>query len=270
MDKTLFLFVPATRLDWVSKAKQSKANAIIIDLEDAVADDQKNHARTALMALDAKGECGYWLRINAVHSMHHLDDITCMLKLNHLLGVVLPKCQNKHQVESVYHHIHKPVIAMIETAVGMANIANIAHADGLWAMSFGRLDLMYELGVQPDSPASQLIFDKIRTDLLIHSVANGLHPPIETIFNDFEDETGLAACVRHWCDFGFAGQMMIHPKQIAVADGVLTAQAEQMAFAHAICQKYQKTGETVFAIDGKMVDLPLINWAKNLIKVAKN
>lgn len=53
MDKTLFLFVPATRLDWVSKAKQSKANAIIIDLEDAVADDQKNHARTALMALDA-------------------------------------------------------------------------------------------------------------------------------------------------------------------------------------------------------------------------
>lgn len=91
MDKTLFLFVPATRLDWVSKAKQSKANAIIIDLEDAVADDQKNHARTALMALDAKGECGYWLRINAVHSMHHLDDIACILKLDHLLGVVLPK-----------------------------------------------------------------------------------------------------------------------------------------------------------------------------------
>lgn len=54
MNKTLFLFVPATRLDWVSKAKQSKVNAIIIDLEDAVADDQKNHARTALMALDAK------------------------------------------------------------------------------------------------------------------------------------------------------------------------------------------------------------------------
>ena len=94
--------------------------------------------------------------------------------------------------------------------------------------------------------------------------------PLRPFFNDFEDETGLAACVRHWCDFGFAGQMMIHPKQIAVADGVLTAQAEQMAFCPCHLPKNtKKTGETVFAIDGKMVDLPLINWAKNLIKVAK-
>ncbi|OAU96572.1 HpcH/HpaI aldolase/citrate lyase family protein [Moraxella catarrhalis] len=270
MQKTLFLFVPATRLDRVPKARDSGADKIIIDLEDAVADDQKQDVRTALRAFDATAQHSYWLRINASHTAEYHLDIACIKQLNNLAGVLLPKCQNALQVESLHHQINTPVIAMIETAVGIANIANIATSKGLWAMSFGRLDLMHELGVRLGSQASELIFDKIRADLLIHSVANSLNPPIETIFAEFDNEAGLRACVRHWSDFGFGGQLLIHPKQITTVRQVLKMGEDELAFAQAIYQKHQETGDTVFAIDGKMVDLPLIHWANHLLKTAKN
>ncbi|MFC0820399.1 HpcH/HpaI aldolase/citrate lyase family protein [Moraxella marmotae] len=267
MDKTLFLFVPAVHLQRVAKAVQSGADAIIIDLEDAVADEQKHSVRQALMDFDKQSPCDYWLRINAAHSDDYQLDLAMLPHLVHLTGVLLPKCQNAAQVEHLHRAINKPVIVMIESALGIANIASIAQAQGVWAMSFGRLDLLKSLGVRLGSAAAGVLFDKVRSELLIHSLANGLKPPIETVFVDFYDETGLAACVRHWRDFGFGGQLLIHPKQVAIAKRALLDMVDEQDFARAIYQKYQSTGETVFAVDGKMVDLPLILWAKSVLGV---
>ena len=263
--KTLYLFVPATRLDRVAKAAATGANVVIIDLEDTVTDAQKTDVRADLIVFDQSSEHRYWLRVNASYSPDHAYDLDCVTNLNHVDGIILPKCQNAEQVEHLYQACNLPVIAVIENPVGVANIAKIAAAKGLYAMSFGCLDLLHSHGVRMGSKAAGVLFDKIRTDLLIHSLANSVHPPIETVFVDFNDEQGLMACVRHWADFGFGGQMAIHPKQIAIMKKALATSDDERVFAQKILAEYQRTGDSVFAIDGKMVDLPLILWAKQIL-----
>lgn len=258
----LILFVPATRLERVAKAAETGVPIVAIDLEDAVEKSQKATMRDHLLAFDSEYQGRYWLRINADQEL--ANDIELLGKLTKVDGVLLPKCQNRTQVESVYQACNLPVIAVIETAIGVQNIANIAGAKGVVAMTFGCLDLMQSLGVRLGSLASQAMFDRIRGDLLLHSLVNGLNPPIETIFVDFQDEQGVQACAEHWLDFGFGGQLLIHPKQVAIVKRTIE-QCQERQFATAIWQTYQKTGQAVFAIDGKMVDLPLIIWAANLL-----
>ncbi len=263
--KTLYLFVPAIRLDRVPKAVATGADVVIIDLEDAVAHDQKVDVRAQLIEFDATSNHRYWLRVNASHQSDHAYDLQCVAKLNKVDGIVLPKCQNPEQVEYLHQATGLPVIAVVETPVGVANIAKIATAHGLYAMSFGCLDLLHSHGVRMGSQAAATLFDKIRCDLLVHSLANGVRPPIDAVFVDFDDEDGLIDCVRHWADFGFGGQMAIHPKQIAIMKQALATSDDERIFAQKILAEYQRTGDTVFAIDGRMVDLPLILWAKDIL-----
>ena len=262
---TLYLFVPAIRLDRVPKAVATGADVVIIDLEDAVADDQKDDVREQLIKFDATSSERYWLRVNASHHSEHTYDLQCISKLNQVDGIILPKCQNPEQVEHLHQATGLPVIAVVESPVGVANIAKIATAKGLYAMSFGCLDLLHSHGVRMGSQAAAVLFDKIRSELLVHSLANGIRPPIDAVFVDFDDEKGLMDCVKHWVDFGFGGQMAIHPKQIAIMKKALATSDDERAFAQKILAEYQCTGDTVFAIDGKMVDLPLILWAKDVL-----
>lgn len=258
----LILFVTATRLERVAKAAATGVQMVAIDLEDAVEKSQKQAVREQLLAFDQAYQGEYWLRVNADQEL--ASDIKLLGSLTRVKGVLLPKCQNRTQVEYVSQATDLPVIAVIETAIGVQNIADIATAKGLVAMTFGCLDLMQSFGVRLGSVAAGVMFDRIRGDLLLHSLVNGLNPPIETIFVDFADEIGMQNAVRHWLDFGFGGQLLIHPKQVAIANAVIDGH-QQRQFASQIWQTYQKTGQAVFAIDGKMVDLPLIIWAANLL-----
>lgn len=267
IDKTLYLFVPATRLDRVSKAVASGADTIIIDLEDTVSEHQKHEVRQSLIEFDATFSHSYWLRINACYCPDYSLDLACIKNLNKLQGVVLPKCQNATQIEDLYQQVQKPIIAVIECVLGVTHIPHIAKAQGVYAMSFGCLDLMQSMGIRLGSHAAHVMFDKIRSDLLIHSLLNHIQRPIETIFADFKDEQGLKSCVRHWVDFGFSGQFMIHPKQIEIARSVLQVNEQDVIFAEAIMQQYRQTGNTVFSVNGKMIDLPLIVWAKEVLGV---
>lgn len=264
MIKTLYLFVPAVRLDRVSKAVATGVDKVIIDLEDTVADNAKDSVRQALLDFDKQTTHRYWLRINAYDTAAYQADIACVNELVQLDGLLLPKCQSAEQATQVHQQSQKPIIAMIETATGLANLVQIAQAAGVQALSFGCLDLAQSLGVRPDSAAYAVLLDKVRTDLLVYSAAYGLQPPIETIFADFANEQAFADRVAYWRDFGFAGQLLIHPKQVAIARRVL-ADEQDWAFAEAIYQRHEQTGEIAFAIDGKMVDLPLIQWARRLL-----
>lgn len=264
MEQLLFLFVPASRLDRVQKAIDAGASAVIIDLEDTVACDQKDAIRQSLIQFDDEHECSYWLRINGVSSADFADDVSMLSKLTGVSGLLLPKCENHLQVQMLSQQTDLPIIAMIETPLGVANIAQIAQSKGLFALSFGCLDLMKGLGVRLNSQAAGVMFDKIRTDLVIHSAIHGLHPPIETIYPSFDDESGMMACVQHWLDFGFGGQLLIHPKQINIAKQAIAKQ-DDWKKATAIWQIFEETGQMVFACDGQMVDLPLIIWAAGVL-----
>lgn len=260
-----FLFVPADRLDRLPKAVATGVGAVIIDLEDAVVGADKASLRQTLLAQlqawDYQAFGQIWLRINAVSTDEFADDVALLGQLPHLSGVLLPKVAYAHEVQTLANHTDKPIIAMIESATGLLNIADIAKVQGLTALSYGVLDFLVSMGVKVDSTAGRLMCDKIRTELVLHSCANGLNPPIETIYPDFHDEAGLVACIRHWQAFGFGGQLLIHPKQVAT---LLATQKhdDELSFAKKVLDHHDTTGEAIFAIDGQMVDLPVITWAK--------
>lgn len=262
---TTYLFVPATRLERVQKAWASGTDCVIIDLEDAVSLEQKFAARQALMAFDRDCERPYWLRINAPHTTDYASDVDLLRQLHHACGVLLPKVESALSVMALHQATNLPIIAVIETAKGVLNVGEIAAATGLFAMTYGCLDLAKSLGVALATPSAAVVFDKIRTELLFHSVANGLSAPIETIFMDFHDEQGVANFAKYAQNFGFGGQLLIHPKQVMPVRQATTPDEQTLDFAQQVLDMYQATGQVVFSVQGKMVDLPVIDWAKRTL-----
>ncbi|MFA9486003.1 MULTISPECIES: CoA ester lyase [unclassified Moraxella] len=260
-----YLFVPATRLDRVAKAMDSGATHIIIDLEDAVESSHKAKVRANLKDFDRQSNRSYWLRINAAHTYDYAHDIELLNDLNHVQGVLLPKAESALSVTAVHQATSLPIIAVIETAKGVLNIPQIATATGLFAMTYGCLDLSKSLGLLPKTPSAKVVFDKIRTELLLHSVANQLSAPIETIFADFHDGQGVERFARYAKEFGFGGQLLIHPNQVIPVQRATAPSDEVMNFAKKVLATHKETGRAVFSVQGEMVDLPVIDWAKKLL-----
>lgn len=263
-----YLYVPATKVERVEKAFATGADAVILDWEDAVETSQKISAREATLAWLTQNthfNKPIWLRINAIDTDEYPIDLSFIKHFSDkITGIFLPKTQNKSDIEHVYNLLSLPVIALIETAKGMLNIADIAQANGLVALSFGCLDLSNDLGMNPHSMAANTVFNRLRMDLLLHSIINQLNPPIDTVFPDFHHDEGLKQQVRFAHDLGMFGMMCIHPRQIAVLHEALQPNTEDLAFAKRVCEVYQQTGQVAFQLDGKMVDLPVIQRAIRL------
>ncbi|MDO4699408.1 MAG: CoA ester lyase [Moraxella sp.] len=267
--KSSYLFVPADRLDRVAKAVDSGADNVIIDLEDAVIGQSKEQLYQSLsdfcQSWDWQAFDKIWLRINGVFHPDFAGDVALVQRLL-IYGVVLPKVRHADDVLTLKQHTNKPVIAMVECAKGVLNIAHIAKA-GVWAMSYGCLDLAVSAGVAVGTPSARLFFDRVRTDLLLHSLANDISPPIETIYADIGDETGFGQNVQAWQDLGFGGQLLIHPKQVAIIKQ-MGVDKDKLAFAKKVVAHYKQTRQAVFSIDGQMVDMPVIRWANDCVAQA--
>lgn len=265
-----YLFVPATRLDRVTKAFDSGATAVIIDLEDAVLGTDKMALRDELRAFLGVWDfnsCGeLWLRINGANTADCEQDLSLVNEFAKLSGILLPKVETAQDVQTVAKLTDKPIIAMLESAKGLLNAPDIAKVKGLFALSYGCLDMFYSLGVIPNSKGADILLNRVRTDLLLYSAVNGLSAPIETIFTDFHDETGLTDYVQAWQSLGFGGQLLIHPKQVATMNKALQFDKATLEFAQKVLTTYQDSGQAVFSVDGHMVDMPLILWAKGVLQ----
>lgn len=262
---TTYLFVPATRLDRVAKAFDSGADAIIIDLEDAVEGVGKSEARQALIEADKIFKQSYWLRINSASTPDYGHDVAMVQGLCHVQGLLLPKAESALSVTALHQATSLPIIAAIETAKGVLSIADIATANGLFAMTYGCLDLAKSLGMTIGTPSAQVVLDKIRTDLLLHSSVCNLSAPIETIFADFHDDLGVATFAKYAQNFGFGGQLLIHPKQVMPIKQATRPDEKMLDFAKKVIDLHQRTGQAVFCVEGKMVDKPVIEWARRML-----
>lgn len=264
-----YLFVPATHIERVEKAFDKGADSVIIDLEDAVSSDKKAIAwQNVLQYLDKPTTEPIWLRINASHSDFYQTDLQHLLKLSDLdniIGIVLPKVTQKSDIENLYQLIQKPIIALIESPNAMANIDKIATSKGLFALSFGFLDICEQLNVKADSQAGEMLLNQLRYQLLIHSKINGLIAPIEGVFAKFDESDSLKQKVQFWQDLGFSGMLCIHPNQVTSIHEQYQASQDTLDFAKKVIDFYEKTGEAIFAIDGNMVDLPVIKQAYRIL-----
>lgn len=280
-----WLFVPASRPDRFDKALATEADAVIIDLEDAVDPTEKEEARANIVEFFANELDGIeltqqiaknqttsstlpqiWIRLN---NDEYLEDDLVMCgqlpNIDKLAGVLLPKVATADVITQVYGIVEAPVVIQIETALGVSNLVDIAKAEGLRAISFGRLDICNDLNLRAGSAAEQDFFKQLRVQVVVLSKANGLLAPIESIYADFNDTAGLSALAQYASDLGFAGMLCIHPSQVSTVNQSFSINDEQLRFAEQVVAHYQKTGEIVFAINSVMVDLPVILQCRRIL-----
>ncbi|AWT48535.1 CoA ester lyase [Psychrobacter sp. YP14] len=266
-----WLFVPATYPERFNKALNSGAEAVIIDLEDAVALDQKRQARENIAEFFSQLEsdnvrASVWLRLNNDEQLAE-DLVLCKQLTSSKLvsGVLLPKLTSSASVTQVWEQTGLTVVGQIESALGLSQLNQITQSKGLMALSYGRLDISNELSLRAGSQAEQDFFRQLRVTLLLASKANGLQAPIESIYADFKDEAGMQMAAEYASDLGFSGMLCIHPKQVALVNTAFTPSQAQLEFAQQVIDYYQRTGESIFAIDGVMVDLPVILQCQTLL-----
>lgn len=259
------LFVPATRPDRFSKALASGADAVIIDLEDAVELDAKERARGELADFAAAHpDASFLVRINDGATPWFEQDLAVCRELPNVAGIILPKAESPEQAYSVVG-AGKSLIPMIESARGVQMMGEIANVQGVRRLSFGLLDLMLDLGVAPDTPSAALVLNQVRFQILLNSRMHGLAAPLDSIYPDFSDPVGLSAMARQACDMGFCGMLCIHPRQIEVVHQAFQPSNQDLDWARRVMTQVEQSGSVAFKLDGRMVDLPVIERARRIV-----
>ncbi|WP_420042513.1 HpcH/HpaI aldolase/citrate lyase family protein [Bordetella genomosp. 13] len=262
------LFVPGTRPERIPKALASGADAVIVDLEDAVEHLAKDAAREALCDfLGTQPQARVWVRINDASTPWHDDDLRACRGRAAVAAILLPKTESQAHVRHAAQS-GIPIVPLIETACGVLNLAEIAAAPGVARLSFGGLDYGVDLNLVPGTEGEAALLDQARGQVLLHSRAAGLAAPLDGVYPDIQDIVGLRVAATRAHDMGFAGMMCIHPSQIAVVhDACKPAQAE-VEWARRVVQAYRDNAAGAFRLDGKMVDAPVVARARQVLERA--
>lgn len=257
------LFVPGDRSERFAKALGCGADAVIVDFEDAVKADNKAQAREHLQRfLDAHTQARVWVRVNtAGHPEHEADLKTCAHA--GVEGMLLPKAESAAQI-AVVAALGKPVMPIIESAAGLAELAAIATAKGVERLTYGGLDLALDLGMAAGTAAANRMLDQVRFALLVQSRLAGLKAPLETVYPALDNAAGLASFARESHDMGFAGMLCLHPRQVAEVHAALGPSATELDWARRVLAA--NTGTGAYQLDGQMVDAPVIARARQLLE----
>ncbi len=266
------LYIPASNARAMEKAQSLAADAIIFDLEDAVAPAEKTAARGALAdALQADyGARARIVRVNGLDSPWGADDLTAFAGHSGVDAILLPKVNAAADLDSAHRAAPaKPLWAMMETALGMLNAAQIAAHPALAGMVMGTNDLAKELGSRhrPDRLALQ-------TGLGLCVLAARAYGRVivDGVFNAFKDDEGLAQECAQGRDFGFDGKTLIHPAQLAIANSAFAPSEAEIDLARRHIAAFDAAiaaGQAVAVVDGKIVENLHIVTAKALLMKAQ-
>lgn len=251
------LFVPADRPDRFAKAAASGADAVIVDLEDAVAAAAKDRARDNLAAL-APLAVPVIVRINALGTPWREADLRVLRSVGPGVGVMMPKVETVEDVEAVRAALGPEVaiVGLVESARGLAAVEAIAGA--VDRIAFGSLDYCLDLGCAPVEAA--LLMPRSR--IVLAARLAGAAPPIDGVTADLDRPDLLAADVATARALGFTGKLAVHPRQIAPIVAGFRPTEEERARAERILAA--PTGETV-SVGGLMVDEPVRRAARALL-----
>lgn len=264
-----YLFVPGNRPERFAKALASGADRVILDLEDAVAPDDKAAARQAIAAwlntLTAADKERMLVRINDAGSAWHLDDINWLQPTN-LKAVMLSKTESSEQIARVTSSLPSDgaVVPLIETARGVLAAAAIAQAAQVSRLAFGSLDYMLDL----DLPGHGFALDAAATMVAIASRAAHLPPPIAGVTPEL-DASRVQSDLAQARALGYGAKMCIHPTQVAVVRDAFKPDATSLAWAErVVIQWRQSHGAGAIQVDGKMVDKPVLLRAERILALA--
>ncbi|MBN9355496.1 HpcH/HpaI aldolase/citrate lyase family protein [Herbaspirillum huttiense] len=264
-----YLFVPANRPERYAKALESGADAVIVDLEDAVALPQKEEARATLARwLRGNGpQPRLWVRINAADTVWHGDDLLTFSALS-MAGIVLPKAEEAKTLSSIARRLGpgRGLIALIESAAGLAAMREIAAVPGVQRLAFGSIDAQVDLGMQCGPEEEELMH--FRMEMVMASRLAGIAPPIDGVTTDFNDDAFLARMVQRARRMGFGAKLCIHPKQVeGVRRGFMPGEQE-LAWAEEVMAAVRASDGGAISLKGKMIDKPVILQAEKFLHQA--
>ena len=278
------LFVPAGRQRMLEGARASKADALVLDLEDAVPLRQKAAARTLArrwIPKLASARCRVFVRVNSIASGMTRDDLMAVVGKG-LAGVVLPKTESAQDLrdldvllrEAEMEHGVRPgdvaTIPLIESARGVLRCEEIVCAsDRLCGLSVGGEDYTYDIGVERD--AGGVALQHIRAVVVQVATAYGLIP-IDTPYTAHKDEPGLVADTQLAKAIGLKGKYAIHPAQVDVINRIFTPSKDDVEEARRIIEAHEDAlarGLGAVTVNGRMVDAPVADRARATMAAAK-
>jgi citrate lyase beta subunit len=278
------LYMPGDDRRKIEKATTLGVDCVCMDMEDGVAIMQKTEARAviaqAMKELDfGKSEC--CIRINSVGSGFEKFDLAAAVATNPD-AIVVPKVETAQQVKAISEYIEiyevssrRPVggirmLVGVETARGILNLREIAAADKrLEAIIFGAEDYAASIGATRTKEGTEVLY--ARSAVVTACAANDLQA-IDMVYIDFRDLEGLRLEAEQGARLGFSGKQIIHPNQVAPVQEAFTPSAEAIEYAQRVIDAFtasQKEGKGAFALDGKMIDMPLLKNAQKVLERAK-
>jgi citrate lyase subunit beta/citryl-CoA lyase len=260
-----YLFVPADRPDRFEKALRAGADAVVIDLEDAVAPTAKGAARDALANwLDTAAAAPVVVRINAAPTCWFADDLRlCAHPAVH--GIVVPKAEAADPLAQVAADSPgRAVLPLIESAAGFEAMREVASVAGVERLVFGSIDFQADLAIEGDDDA--LLY--FRSELVLVSRLAGLAAPVDGVTTALDDDEAVARDTARARRLGFGAKLCIHPKQVAVVHrGFMPGEAE-LDWARRVLAAADASVGAAVAVDGRMVDAPVLLRARQLIERA--
>jgi citrate lyase beta subunit len=277
------LYMPGDNWKMIMKSITLGVDCICMDMEDGTAINKKVEARVtiarALQELDF-GKSEKLARINSVGSGWEKDDIEAVLPYRPD-GIVIPKVESFEHVEWAGKIIEAAelkygwplnsirVLIGVETAKGIMNLKEIASHPRLDAIIFGGEDFAASIGATRTKDATELLY--ARQAVVVACAANDLQA-IDIVTIDFKDIGALCAESEFGARLGYSGKQIIHPAQVEPVQNAFTPNDEAIAYAKRIVQTFeasQKDGKGAYALDGKMIDMPLLKNAQKVLERAK-
>jgi citrate lyase subunit beta/citryl-CoA lyase len=255
-----YLFVPGDRAERIAKARASGADAVIVDLEDAVAPASKAAARDAVAAaLDAAAPVV--LRVNGADTAWFADDARLAAHPG-VSAVMLPKAAAAEPVAALRSASGgKPVLALVESAAGMANVAGLAATAGVARLVFGSIDFQLDLDIADDD----LALLAFRSQLVLASRLADLPAPVDGVTTALDDAARVEAEARRARSLGFGAKLCIHPRQVATVNDAFSPSPAELEWARRVVDAASASAGAAVAVDGRMVDAPVLARAKRLL-----
>ncbi|MEW5420892.1 CoA ester lyase [Amorphus sp. 3PC139-8] len=254
------LFVPGTRPDRFAKARAAGADLVIVDLEDAVAESEKDAARDAVAAALSESGDGapVFVRINGADTEWHPRDLSAVSGLP-IDGLVLPKAEDGAGLDRVRTALgdEMKLIALVESATGIANVREVArHCDRI---AFGSIDFAADVGCAHERDA--LLF--ARSEVVLAARLSGQPAPVDGVTTAVSDAALIEADAAYGAMLGFAGKLLIHPAQLAPAKRGYAPAPDRVDWAKRIIAA--SVDGAARSVDGQMVDAPVLAQARDIL-----
>ncbi|MDE2080965.1 MAG: CoA ester lyase [Burkholderiales bacterium] len=261
-----YLFVPGNRPERFAKALASGADAVILDLEDAVAPEAKPAARDAIAGWVASAEAGdlarIVVRINEAASADFAEDLRLLADAG-LSQALLAKAEAPEAVQALRARVPgTQVLALIESARGLAQVEAVAACEGMQRLVFGTLDYALDLDLDIAEHADGLAYAASR--IALASRLAGLPAPVAGVTPQLDDEARLLADLAESRRHGFGAKLCIHPRQVAPIHAALAPSAQALDWARRVLAA-DAASPGAARLDGRMIDRPVVLQARRTL-----